>query len=117
MTNLTEVADALQQVLAAKPAAQARASVFCQRRSKLSAAVFVQTLVLGWFANLAAALAELTTVAAAQRRGLALWVYGTILAGSACQTAVLLALRPVFGLTAQHASRRTQVGVLRPICA
>lgn len=66
MTSLTQVADALQQVLAATPAAQARASGFCHRRSKLTAAVFVQTLVLGWLANPAASLAELTTVAAAQ---------------------------------------------------
>lgn len=31
----------------------------------------------------------------AERRGLALWVVGTILAGSACQTAVISALRPL----------------------
>jgi hypothetical protein len=42
----------------------------------------------------------------AQQRGLALWVYGTILAGSACQAAVLLALRPVVGAAAQHALRQ-----------
>jgi hypothetical protein len=42
----------------------------------------------------------------AQRRGLALWVYGTILAGSACQAAVLGALRPVFGVAARHALRQ-----------
>jgi len=33
----------------------------------------------------------------AQQRGLALWVYGTILAKSACQTAVVAALRPLSG--------------------
>ena len=36
----------------------------------------------------------------AQRRGLAWWVYGTILAGSACQGAVLTALEPVVGAEA-----------------
>jgi hypothetical protein len=54
----------------------------------------------------AAIAAYLPDLTAAQQRGLALWVYGTILAGSACQTAVLLALRPVFGLAAQHALRQ-----------
>jgi hypothetical protein len=33
----------------------------------------------------------------AQRRGLALWVYGAVLAGSACQTAVAAALLPLAG--------------------
>lgn len=66
MTSVPQVAAALQHVLTATPAAQARASGFCQRRSKLSAEVFVQTLVLGWLANPAASLAELTSVAAAQ---------------------------------------------------
>lgn len=42
----------------------------------------------------------------AQHRGLALWVLGTILAGSACQAAVLLALRPLVGPRALHALRR-----------
>jgi hypothetical protein len=41
----------------------------------------------------------------AQQRGLALWVYGTLLAETGCQSAVLRALRPVFGLRAQHALR------------
>jgi hypothetical protein len=48
----------------------------------------------------------LPALSAAQRRGLALWVYGTILAESACQTAVVRALRPVFGLAARHALRQ-----------
>ena len=42
----------------------------------------------------------------AQQRGPVLWVYGTLLAQSGCQSAVLLALRPVFGLAAQHALRQ-----------
>ena len=35
---------------------------------------------------------QLPTLRPAQQRGLALWVYGTILAHSACQTAVIVAL-------------------------
>jgi hypothetical protein len=66
MTSVRQVADALRHVLREVPAAHARESGFCHRRSKLTAEVFVQTLVLGWLANPAASLAELTTVAAAQ---------------------------------------------------
>jgi hypothetical protein len=36
----------------------------------------------------------------AQQRGLAWWTYGTILAGSGCQAAVLTALEPIVGATA-----------------
>ncbi|MDQ6743657.1 MAG: transposase [Candidatus Dormibacteraeota bacterium] len=39
----------------------------------------------------------------AQRRGLTTWVYGTLLAGSGCQTAVLTALEPLGG---RHAVRQ-----------
>jgi hypothetical protein len=42
----------------------------------------------------------------AQRRGLALWVYGAVLAGSACQAAVVLALVPAFGSGAAPALRQ-----------
>ena len=42
----------------------------------------------------------------AQRRGLAWWVYGTILAGSACQTAVLAALSLLGGGAAQRQQLR-----------
>lgn len=42
----------------------------------------------------------------APQRGLALWVGGTMLAGSACEAAVLLALRPVVGGAAPHALRQ-----------
>lgn len=41
----------------------------------------------------------------AQQRGLALWVTGTILAGSGCLSAVLGALLPLTGLAARHALR------------
>lgn len=42
----------------------------------------------------------------AQRRGLTWWVYGTILAGSACQSAVVLALLPLAGVRAAPAVRQ-----------
>ena len=42
----------------------------------------------------------------AQQRGLTLWVYGAVLAGSACQAAVVLALLPAYGLRAAHALRQ-----------
>ena len=46
---------------------------------------------------------RLPTLSAAQRRGLALWVYGTLLAGSACQNAVLSAL---YGLAGWNSLRQ-----------
>jgi len=55
----------------------------------------------------AAAIAtHLPALTPAQGRGLALWVYGAILAGSACQAAVLLALGPAAGPAAGHALRQ-----------
>jgi Transposase DDE domain len=64
MDSLPQVAAALQHVLTAVPAAAARASGFCRRRSKLTAAVFVQALVLGWLARPEATLGELAQTAA-----------------------------------------------------
>jgi len=55
-TLLTDTADAA-----------ARATHFVQRRSKLSGAVFVQTLVFGWLANPQATLEQLTKVAALRK--------------------------------------------------
>jgi hypothetical protein len=46
------------------PAALARPTGFCRRRSKLTAPTFVQALVLGWLGNPAATLSDLTQVAA-----------------------------------------------------
>lgn len=74
MTSVTAVARSLNQVLRAAPAEHARVSGFCRRRSKLSAAVFVQTLVLGWLANPGASLTELSMVAA--ERGVAITPQG-----------------------------------------
>jgi hypothetical protein len=48
---------------------------------------------------------HLSALRPAQQRGLALWVTGTLLAGSGCQSAVLRSLRPLVGLAAQHALR------------
>jgi hypothetical protein len=47
---------------------------------------------------------RLPTLRPAQRLGLALWVWGTVLATSACQAAVVAALLPVFATT--HAARQ-----------
>ena len=63
-TSLPQIATALQRVLTEVPTEVARASGFCRRRSKLTAAVFVQTLVLGWLGSPAATLSMLTQVAA-----------------------------------------------------
>ena len=63
-SSLPQVADAMQHVLTAVPEALARSSGFCRRRSKLGAAVFVQTLVLGWLGAPQASLSELAQVAA-----------------------------------------------------
>jgi hypothetical protein len=49
--------------------------------------------------------AQLPSLRPAERRGLVRWVYGAILAGSACQTAVVTALRPL-GLGSRHALRQ-----------
>src|SRR5687768_17352321 len=63
-SSLPQVAAALQHVLTAVPERHARGSGFTRRAAKLSAAVFVQTLVLGWLGNPPASLSELTQVAA-----------------------------------------------------
>src|SRR5687767_8431161 len=70
MTSLPQVARALQHVLTAVPDALARETGFCQRPSKLTAAVFVQATVLGWLAHPEATLQQLTQRAAA--RGVAI---------------------------------------------
>ena len=47
----------------------------------------------------------LPTLTPAQREGLGWWVYGTILAGSACQSAVVTALEPMVGAGHTEAAR------------
>ena len=64
MASLPQVACALQRVLTDVPAALARASGFCRRQGKVTAPLFVQTLVLGWLARPAATLHQLTRTAA-----------------------------------------------------
>lgn len=49
---------------------------------------------------------HLPRLRAAERRALGWWVYGAILAGSACQAAVLTALGPVVGHRRRHALRQ-----------
>mgnify|MGYP002085310260 CR=1 FL=1 len=65
MSSLPQLATALQQVLQLAPLTLEATTGFCQRRSKCTAALFVQTTVLGWAANPAATLAELAGVSAA----------------------------------------------------
>jgi hypothetical protein len=64
MTSLAPVAAALRHVLTEVPAGLARETGFCRRRSKLTAALFVQTTVLGWLAHPAGSLHQLTQTAA-----------------------------------------------------
>lgn len=64
MSSLPQVAVALQHVLTAVPETLARSSGFCRRRSKLTAALFVQTVVLGWLAHPTGTLHRLTQRAA-----------------------------------------------------
>jgi hypothetical protein len=70
MTSLPQVAAALQHVLAEVPTALARATGFCQRQSKVTAACFVQATVLGWLAHPQATPQQLAQRTAA--RGVAL---------------------------------------------
>jgi hypothetical protein len=64
MPSLPQVAAALQTVLADIPAEAARTTGYCQRQSKLTAAVCVQALVLGWWQNPTASLRQLCQIAA-----------------------------------------------------
>lgn len=63
-TSLPQVARALRHVLTTVPDALARETRFCQRTSKLTAAVFAQTTVLGWLAHPQASLDQLAQRAA-----------------------------------------------------
>lgn len=64
MASIPQVAQALRTVLTRVANRAARATRFVQRRSKLSGAKFVQTLVFGWLANPDASYEELTQTAA-----------------------------------------------------
>ncbi|MDQ3514990.1 MAG: hypothetical protein M3462_15270, partial [Chloroflexota bacterium] len=64
VATLPQVVAALQTVLTDVPGALARETGVCQRRSKLSGARFVQTLVFGWWQHPDATLAQLGQTAA-----------------------------------------------------
>ncbi len=64
MASIPQVAKALRTVLTTTANRAARATRFVQRRSKLSGAKFVQTLVFGWLANPEATYEELAQTAA-----------------------------------------------------
>lgn len=64
MTTITQVSQALQPVLTDVAQQLGRASGFVQRRSKLDAASFVQTLALGWLDKPNGSLADLCQMAA-----------------------------------------------------
>jgi len=64
-TTISQVSQAISQVLGEVAQVSALKTGFTQRRSKLSGAVFVQTLVLGWLNNPQASLGSLTQTAAA----------------------------------------------------
>ena len=68
MSSLPQVATALRRTLIEAAEAAATASGFTQRRSKLTAPVFVQTLVLGWLGTPDAGTSALTRTAAALGR-------------------------------------------------
>ena len=74
MTTITELAATMQAVLLHFPETIARTSGFTQRRSKCTAALFVQTLVCGWLAKPQATLENLAQTAAA--RGLPITAQG-----------------------------------------
>lgn len=65
MSSLPQVAQAIQTVLTDIPEEVARTTGFLKRRSKLTPARFVQTLVLGWWQHPEATLEQLTQTAAA----------------------------------------------------
>jgi hypothetical protein len=64
MASIPQVAKALRTVLTTTANRAARVTRFVQRRSKLSGAKFVQTLVFGWLANPQATYEELAQTAA-----------------------------------------------------
>src|SRR3990172_6079019 len=65
MDTVTQVVEAMDTVLNATAEAAGEQSGFVQRRSKLTGARFVQTLVFGWLKNPQASLEELTQTTAA----------------------------------------------------
>ena len=74
MCSIPDVADALQSVLHTKANALARESGFVKRASKLTGALFVQTLVFTWLSHAQASLEQMAQTAAA--RGLSISAQG-----------------------------------------
>lgn len=70
MLSVPRVARTLHRVLLTVPAGLERSSAFCQRRSKCTASLFVQTLVFGFLREPHPSLFTLSTVAA--QRGVAI---------------------------------------------
>jgi len=64
MTTIPQLAEVLQEVLTTTADQIAHETRFVQRESKLTGALFSQTLVFGWLANADATLEELAQVAA-----------------------------------------------------
>ena len=64
MATIPQVATTLRMVLTTTADVAAQQTHFVQRRSKLTGALFCQTLVFGWLANPAASLDELAQMAA-----------------------------------------------------
>jgi len=65
MTTVAQLTQALQEVFTTTADALARRTGFVQRTSKLTGALFAQTLIFGWLANPQASLEGLAQVAAA----------------------------------------------------
>ena len=63
MASVPEIADAMKTVLSTKAEEMGRPSGFVQRASKLTAAVFVQILVLGWLKRPSSSLSQLSQTA------------------------------------------------------
>jgi len=73
MTTVTQLTQALQEVFTTTADALARRTGFVQRTSKLTGALFAQTLVFGWLFNPQASLDGLAQVAAAVGVTIVIW--------------------------------------------
>ena len=65
MSNICDIAEALQQVLQEDAERLGRATGFIKRQREFSGASFAQTVVFGWMANPSGSLEELQQTAAA----------------------------------------------------
>jgi hypothetical protein len=106
MASLPQLADVLRTILVASPEPVARSTGFCRRRSKLTAAVFVQALVLGWWQDPAATLRQLCQMAAL--RGVRISPQGldqrfTEAGATLLKTCLEAALTRLVGPAARHA--------------